>query len=122
VARNWGSTDPGGGFRHANFRDKAMSYTIGLHASFERPEFILAGDRNFGYDAIASSCWTGIVPVRQINPSFTVAGWQNDLHGTNGNLLLNDGRVKQVDTAGFRTALRNQPSQGNLNEHFLAPQ
>ena len=119
VARNWGSGDPTGGFRHGNFRDNAVSYTISLHAWPERTEWILSGDRNFGYDALVSSCSTHIMPAREIRPATTIAGWQGTIHGTNGNILLYDGRVEQVDTPGLRRVFLKYLSGDNDAEHFI---
>jgi competence protein ComGC len=122
VARNWGSTDPNGGFRHNNQQNNSVSYSLGLHAWPERPEGFMAGDRNFGYDAVVTTCSTGITPTREIQPATTVAAWLPTIHGTNGNLLLYDGRVEQVDTSGLRKVFLKYAPQGAEPEHYLFPQ
>ena len=121
VARNWGSSDPTGGFRYNIFQNNSVSYTLGLHAVADRPQSILAGDRDFGYDALSTTCVTGIVPVREIQPATTTATWQGKLHGGNGNLVLLDGSVEQVDNAGLRKVLLRYPPQDSGGEHFLNP-
>jgi len=118
VASNWG-TDPAGGFRHSNFQNKSISYTISLHP--KEPGSILAGDRDFGYDYLSDTCSAGLAPVRTIQPWQTMTAWQGTLHEGNGNLLFYDGSVEQVDTAAFRKVLlRNGNDNGT--EHYLYPQ
>jgi len=122
VALNWSPTDPLRGFRHSNLQDNALSYFVSPHAGAERPGFLLSGDRNFTYDSLSTSCSLGISPVRVIIPGWTVGAWQPTIHMTNGNLLLYDGQVRQVDSAGFRAAFVAYPLDDNGVEHFMVNQ
>jgi hypothetical protein len=102
AAQDWG-THPSTGFLHANFRNIATSYFIGLHASSEFPESALSGDRNIQTFS-GAGCSLGITPVASFAsiPSFpTTSLWQNGPHGWSGNVLRYDGAVEQTDSAGL---------------------
>jgi len=120
-ARNWGSTDPSNGYRHNNQQNNSISYDLWLHASPAKPSGFLCSDRNLSYDAFSSSCSTGVAPAWEIQPGTTVAAWSASIHPTNGNVLLFDGSVAQVDTAGLRKLLLTYPATNAEPEHYLSP-
>jgi hypothetical protein len=124
AAVNWGFTDPAGGFRHSNQQENSISYDLWLHSGPGRPSASMCSDRNLSYDGISSACSTGITPTREVRPASTVVEWLPSIHPTNGNVLLYDGRVAQVDTAGVRQLLLDSASASTNGEqeHYLFPQ
>ena len=116
VAENFSGTAEGG-FLHVNYRNRAVSYILGLHAFFDYPQSLLSGDRNIKYTS-TSGCSGGIQFAYSLiynDPSF---GWTNNIHGEAGNLLFSDGQVQYVTKAGFRGAVTNTP--GNGTSHYLS--
>lgn len=113
VAMTWGREF--GGLSHSAFQDNAVSYLLGLHATATEPNTILAGDHNVRPSVIASCSFSiGSVALLQ-RP--TVA-WTGSLHGQTGNILFNDGRVEQLDTAGLKQAV---DWNFNWNRHVKLP-
>jgi prepilin-type processing-associated H-X9-DG protein len=95
-----------GGLYHVNHRQRAISYFIGLDATFRTATAILAGDRNMAVAGSVNSCSSGIAPTSQAHPE---SFWTNDVHGLSGNLLFYDGSVRQTDSE-LRRALHSSPS------------
>ncbi len=123
VATSWDEY-PSGGFLNGAYGNNAVSYFIGLHAVFARPQSLLCGDRNVPITAKNALCVTTI-PCDAISagPGTVVPlsiGWTNAVHGENGNLLSNDGQVRQVGSAGLRKALDSDATDG-APHHFLFP-
>ncbi len=97
-----------------NFRDlknDQVSYFAGATAEFEKPDSILAGDRNL----TSFTPWSGTV-VRLDSPD--AIGWTGELHEYKGNLLFADGRVEELSGAGLQAALQQSPNKANL---FMPP-
>src|SRR5439155_14922792 len=105
---------PDGGFLHANYRNNAVSYWVGLDAgaghsatSDNVPEFdvqqqaAICGDRNIDNDGPSTcSALTAGGVARQVKPrdATTKCKWLNDIHGVVGNLGLVDGSAQAVNT------------------------
>lgn len=123
AAQDWG-TDPNTGFLHANFRNLATSYFIGLHATAEFHDSALSGDRNV-QTTLSSACALGIQPVATITSQPTVPArlWQNGPHGWSGNVLRFDGVVEQADDSALGRRIFPAGSvDDNGSQHFMLPQ
>ncbi len=81
-------------------RDGNISYFIGLDASQTNPHSVLAGDRNI---TNGSPGGNRILFLTTNQP----VGWTKEIHQHSGNLLLGDGSVQPVDSAGLQKALRD---------------
>ena len=79
--------------------NRFLSYTVGISATEEQPQSILASDRNLMGDGLAVSN-TVLTLTTNLN-----AGWDRRIHVEAGNVLLGDGSVQQV-------------SSGRLSEQF----
>jgi prepilin-type processing-associated H-X9-DG protein len=121
-ATKW-DNDPNGGIHAPNYRNKAVSYFLGLDSTFRVPRAVLGGDRNFVAEPNAVGCSTGITPASQIDTLTTA--WTNDVHGLAGNLLFFDGSVDQVDSGGLQAAFGSGPVDdvvgGRRYYHALSP-
>jgi len=118
TATDFSTTNFSGGFSALGFRDRALSYTIGIHSFFEIPRSILSSDRNLLWSGHAACfSWVGDAALALNSPS---AAWTNSIHVGTGNVLLNDGGVEQVSSLGLQRAVR--AAQGDIRTlHFLAP-
>lgn len=107
-----------GGFFNPGFRNSSMSYLIGLHAIFEISRTILSGDRNIRWTASQGGCSLGFSNVRLVNqgPGASLS-WTNAIHGLTGNVLLSDGSVEELSTAGL-TRLESVTVDNGV-DHFL---
>ena len=117
VATDFSNNNPNGGFWTPGLRDRALSYTIGLHSFFEIPRSILSSDRNIRWSGNAA-CFSWSGDALALNSS--AATWTNSIHVGTGNVLLNDGGVEQVSSVGLQRAV--QDAKGDIRTlHFLAP-
>ena len=114
------SSTPSKGYLSSNFRDRATSYIIGLHAMDQYPSSILSGDRTLREEGTDSSCNANVGVVSRISGT---SGWLPFLHNGSGNVLLNDGRVEKLSTSGLVKFLQppapDAPAQGH---HYIKPQ
>ena len=119
VARTWSSA-PGDSFLNANFRDNALSYMLGPHATIADAANILAADRNVFNNGLGG-CSYGFTVFRvdRTTPS-SFRGWTNGNHGSFGNVLLNDGRVEYTSSQRLHNILFGV-NEGQASGHFLAP-
>lgn len=125
------SAHPNGGFLNGAYRNNAVSYFIGLHAScfsvpvasFSTASTALAGDRNLRVDQVGVSCSSGVTVAVQINlraPS--MAAWTNAIHGLTGNILVSDGQVEQTSNKRLLATLASPMDQdGPQGVHLLMP-
>ena len=116
-ARFW-NQQANGGLYNISYRNRAISYFIGLSGSFRAPRHILAGDRNVATEGFATSC--SISPASVLRSDF--ASWTNDVHGLSGNLLFFDGSVEQTTTPRLREALWETQDFSVRNVCSLFPQ
>lgn len=119
VARDF-SASPDGGYLHANYRNNAVSYFVGLHSFYESPRSILSGDRNIKPTQVGVSCsYGGVGPVTiGLNLPDAALGWTNAIHGVTGNLLFTDGSVVEASSADLRHAVFD-PATDNGRVHLL---
>jgi prepilin-type N-terminal cleavage/methylation domain-containing protein len=135
-AYDW-SVSPQGGFMHANYQNRAVSYGIGTDAgyvqgrlSFENAqEHIMLIDRNFDWQSI-SDCSSGMTGLPQCNGrgqstanAPAISQWLDNArygHGKGGNVGSPDGSVQAVTTAGLRQLIDRGDDNGSC--HFLLPQ
>jgi len=119
VAHTW-SFSPSDGLFNGNFRDNALSYMLGVHATVPELANILTADRNVSFDGV-SGCAYGFTQVLNLTfPPTGFRGWTNGNHGTFGNVLLNDGRVEFTSSRRLYGILLKIDDVG-FSEHFLAP-
>jgi prepilin-type N-terminal cleavage/methylation domain-containing protein len=99
--------------------DANLSYSVGYDAREEKPQSILAADRNTSDTANGSTCgsFTGAM-ASQINTTTT---WSSTLHVRAGSLALGDGSTQKVTTQGLQTHARNA-DEDNGNNHVRVPQ
>jgi prepilin-type processing-associated H-X9-DG protein len=77
-----------------------ISYFLGVDARRDKPQMFLAGDRNI----------TNGMPRRNGFLKLSAnhnAGWTQDLHNGQGNVLLADASVQVWNTLGLRAAIQN---------------
>lgn len=73
-----------------------VSYFVGVSATFDNPQSILAGDRN-----LATNSW--IQPtILELGPASTLR-WTSEMHQHNGNVLFADGHVEQWNKSSFNS-------------------
>lgn len=118
-ARNY-SFDPDGGLLSPSQQNNSISYAIGLDSSALRPDSVLSADRNLQNAGYSSGCSSGISPALVINlNSQKPSGWQGDLHGSAGNVLLHDGRVEATSNESVNRFFYLADDSGSV--HFLSP-
>ena len=124
------SSNPDGGFLNPGYRNNAVSYFIGLHASgfFAERYFsyheALAGDRNLRIHAQNVQCINGVTLASAIFPrpiSAPPVAWTNAIHGTVGNILTIDGHVEQTSSERILDTMIPPEFQNPLDIHLLMP-
>jgi hypothetical protein len=81
------------------FSNTSISYFVGVDAREDRPEMLLAGDRNI----------TNGMPLKDGILELTTnsnAGWTHELHNGQGNVLLSDASVQGWDTLSLRKGIQ----------------
>jgi hypothetical protein len=81
-------------------RDRHISYFVGLDARQSNSQSLLAGDRNITDGSPGTNRMLSLATARPV-------GWTGEIHKHAGNLLLGDGSVQQVDSAGLQQTLRD---------------
>ncbi len=118
------SLNPAGGYLHPNYGNSATSYflahgnVVGVPIA-QTPRSFLAGDRN-----AASFASTSCERFGSALAAWFPASWRETMHNREGNLLLFDGSVLQVDGAGFDQAARapaNVSIDSLVQFHFMVP-
>lgn len=137
TARTFGADPNLAGLMAPGYRDRACSYTVALDVSpnwwppageGDLAAFTpLSTDRNIRWDAQTTVCETGVGTSQQVT-AHTYRGdagraatvsWTNAIHGVEGNVLIEDGAVLDVDTKGLDAQADIGWDNGNL--HFLVP-
>ena len=77
--------------RWESLRNENISYFVGLQATQTAPHLLLAGDRNLTTNGIRVR--SGIIELS----TNAVVGWSRELHDGQGNIVLGDGSVQQVN-------------------------
>ena len=88
---------------HPRNGHRRLSYFVGLDSSEEKPESILAGDRNLTNDPTLGPSWQDVVettpawvPAKDTKAILELGFDARTIHKGAGNLLLGDGSVQQV--------------------------
>ncbi len=87
--------------------NKNVSYFVGLDGDETWPMMPLGGDRNLITNAV------GAGPVLAVISTNDVLTWSTAIHRSAGNVLLSDGSVQQVSSAGLQQLF--QHSGTNVN-------
>jgi prepilin-type N-terminal cleavage/methylation domain-containing protein len=119
-ATKW-DNDPNGGLHAPNYRNKAISYALGIDAGVvsggtvflpldQQQNHMLIMDRHAAASANAVNCSSQITPAssfdRGAGSTFPTVSWTNDIHGASGgNVALVDTSVQQVTTKGLKDIL-----------------
>jgi prepilin-type N-terminal cleavage/methylation domain-containing protein len=105
----------------ALFRNKAVSYVIGVDAGDTFPQMILSGDRNMTNNSQGGTALTfppkagGLMVRFGTNMNATLgAGYSKDVHQSAGNLVLGDGSVQQATGSRLREQMRNSGNDINM--------
>lgn len=84
-----------------------LSYFVGLDADETQPTMLLGGDRDLIFNGVAVR--PGVLTLLITNR----IEWSGTIHKEGGNVLMADGSVQQVTSAGLRSLLAN--SGTNMN-------
>jgi prepilin-type processing-associated H-X9-DG protein len=96
----------------ANLTATNISYFFNLNAEDKLPQLIFAGDDNLAVNG--SLVRSGTL---ELSTNASVS-WTVERHMKAGNIVLVDGSVRQVTTAGLQSALLNS---GIVTNHFVIP-
>jgi len=109
-----------GGFQNSSFRNNALSYSIGLHASPLAAQSIVAADRDLRVDVYPTSCGRGVQNAARIAAGPSVVAWTNALHVQRGNVLTWDGAVQFLNAAQFTNVIfARSAGDGGASYHLL---
>lgn len=103
------------------FNNFEVSYFLGIDASDNNPQMMLAGDRNiyapvtpatslpatFPNNGYGSGPNQAIALGTNFGPTVVTPTWTDKMHQRNGNVLLADGSVQQLSSAKLRDQARN---------------
>jgi len=100
------------------FRNRATSYFVNLHTTFEFQRGPLFGDRNVRF-FVVGGCALGPNNTVGVFTSIPNVVWTNAVHGVQGNLVQVDGSVNVTTSEEMRRAFgRTAASDG---AHLLSP-
>jgi prepilin-type N-terminal cleavage/methylation domain-containing protein len=105
----------------ATLRNKFLSYFVGIDASEEYPQMLLAGDHNIGAGVattidppVNNVTWVNqLAPPVGTSTNNPTAAWADNQHQKAGNLAMGDGSVQQPNIVKLREALRNSGDPNN---------
>ena len=95
-----------------------LSYFVGLNSEDDKPQTVLAGDRNMTISGNKSAGGTGSrvdIPFSATGAIPNIYGWDRSLHNNAGNLALSDGSSTGVTLAGLRKQLEAAMRTGGTN-------
>ncbi len=95
--------------------NRFLSYTVGLSAKDDRPQSVLAGDRNLLLDGAPLS--NVVVSVR----SNANVAFDQRIHVNAGNVLLGDGSVQQLSSDRLREVFRAAHTALGTNQALAFP-
>ena len=114
VAREWPE------FSSSGFRANAVSYLLGLHCEPERPLALLAADRNVRVTSAGGTCGPAAINnISSLDWSDPNIAWTNQVHGSVGHLLKNDGSVEFATSSRLRSAVAEDRVNDNSFLHLL---
>lgn len=93
-----------------SFQNGNLSYFAGVNATFDRPESILAGDRN-----LATNSWFQQT-ILQLTPGANL-WWTWEMHQHKGNVLFADGHVEEWNDSSLISDANQLPG----NQIFFLP-
>lgn len=92
----------------SSFGNQHISYFLGLNASEDQPQTILAGDRNLTNES-------GVLgPGRHVLVAGSKLGLDDQIHQNSGNILLGDGSVQRLTSGRLRDQFRDALSDSGL--------
>jgi prepilin-type N-terminal cleavage/methylation domain-containing protein/prepilin-type processing-associated H-X9-DG protein len=91
-------------------QNENVSYFVGVNSTFDKPESILAGDRNLATNSYQDPTILQIGPVSRLQ-------WTWEMHQSKGNVVFADGHVEEWNDASLNTAA----SQSSTNQSFFLP-
>ncbi len=116
-ARGFYTNPPAGSFK-ANTN---ISYFIGIEADETNPQVLLSGDRNVtnsaGGTAVTARPNYDAGAMIQFGTNAINSGWDKNMHQNQGNVVLGDGSVQQLNVARWKEQLRE--SGNDLNRISL---
>ncbi|HTL16761.1 MAG TPA: type II secretion system protein [Patescibacteria group bacterium] len=128
-----GFVDPGT-TEMAFTNDLNTSYFIGIDAVETGALMLLSGDHNIGSDGNLIPISGFVIPPATYRPSFSVTlgtnfainagpGWLDTMHTKQGNVVMGDGSVQQLNRPHLQETLRKAPVAvwGTLSGFRLAP-
>ena len=130
--KDWG-TSRKGGFRHAKYRDNALSYFLNLDCGIQTGQDgifsgwelaqsqVLLGDRNLQVDAQNVQCSSRINNASRVitEPIWKNTKWTNAIHGFKGILAVVDGSVSMNNQSQMEDLMRQSNDDGSA--HLLIP-
>ncbi len=96
-----------------------ISYFLGLQADETQPQMLLAGDRNITNTvagSITGGTRSGLTPgiiIKYGTNVLQAVGWDKNLHQSQGNAVLGDGSVQQLNSARLREQFQNSGNDFN---------
>jgi len=101
------------GWRAVGFTGNSqISYFLGLNASEEQPDSILAGDRNLTTHGLP------LGPGRHLLNAHSQLGFSDQLHNGTGNVLLGDASVQQCPSSRLNEVFTNALTQSHLSTNI----
>jgi prepilin-type N-terminal cleavage/methylation domain-containing protein len=103
-------------------RDQALSYFAGTDGDERYPNSLLAGDRNIRATSEDAFCGFGQLRPASVLDASNVGSlvWSNTVHRGQGNLLLSDGSVQQLNSVKLRRFVSGSLQPNRLN-HLVRP-
>ena len=102
------------------FKNKGVSYFVGLTADETQPQSFLSGDRNItnvaaggGQQAHTDINKSEIIKLGTNHTATAGAGWTKEIHQNAGNAAQGDGSVQQLTTSRLRESLRSSGNDDN---------
>ena len=93
-----------------------VSYAIGIDATENQSQMLLASDRNLALPATALEYSDQIVALNTANHTNAngTFGYTSSIHQNAGNIGISDGSVQQVTSSKLREQLRNSGNPSNI--------
>jgi prepilin-type processing-associated H-X9-DG protein len=84
----------------SSITDRKVSYFLNLGATIDRPDAVLAGDRNVATNGVGLP--GGIAQIQDVQ----TVNWTKAFHEGNGNVALADGSARQLTSKQFQDFLK----------------
>jgi prepilin-type processing-associated H-X9-DG protein/prepilin-type N-terminal cleavage/methylation domain-containing protein len=93
-----------------SLQNENLSYFAGVNATFDKPESVLAGDRNLATNSWSQPTILGYSPASSLS-------WTWEMHQHKGNILFADGHVEQWNDYSLGSGANEVPG----NQSFFLP-